>query len=191
MTEIIDNINNILFWVFLYVLLWQVYYLLFNKAIPNITTAPAIRKAIIKKLKGLDLKNPTIYDLGCGNGLFTREIAQELAGVNMIGVEIDQIAYWRAALMKKIKGIKNLSYIKNDFYNINLSNADVVFFFLVGRDMSFIRNKLEKDLKSGAIVITNKFEMGGTWKPLEVCETKTLAPAQKTFYIYQYQPNKT
>ncbi len=187
MTDIIYHINNVLFWIFLYVLLWQAYYLFFNKGIPNITTAPAIRKAIIKKIKDLGLKNPIIYDLGCGNGRFTREIAKNIPNSHVIGVEIDKIAYYKALFVQKWGDYPNISYIKDDFYNIDLSNADIVFFFLVGRDMSFIREKLEKDLKAGAIVITNKFQMGGAWEPLGEYCVKTLAPAQKTFYIYSNQ----
>lgn len=191
MTEIsflnIDHINMVLFWVFLYILLWQAYILLFNKSIPNITTAPAIRKQIIKKILKLALKNPVIYDLGCGNGKFTREMAKKIPNSRIIGVEIDKIAYFKANLVQKFKKLPNISYIKDDFYNIDLSNADIVFFFLVGRDMSFIREKLEKDLKPGATIITNKFQLGGQWQPLEKCNVKTLAPAQKTFYIYANQ----
>lgn len=187
MTEIIDHTNVVLFWVFLYILLWQAYYLFFNKGIPNITTAPAIRRAIIAKINNLNIENPVIYDLGCGNGKFSREIAKNIPNSHIFGVEIDQIAYFKAIFIQKFNYLTNISYINDDFYNIKLSNADIVFFFLVGRDMSFIREKLEQDLKPGAIVITNKFQMGGAWRSVEDCTVKTLAPAQKTFYIYANQ----
>lgn len=191
MNDAIDFINNILFWIFLYVLIWQTYYLLFNRGIPNITTAPAIRKAIIKKIKGHPRQSLLIYDLGCGNGKFTREMAHALPKARIIGIEVCKIAYRTAALMKKLTGLQNVSYIKDDFYKVDLSNADIIFFFLVGRDMHLIREKIEKDIKSGTWVITNKFQMGGNWKPVETCTIKTLAPAQKTFYVYEYQPETT
>jgi len=144
MAETIDFINSILFWVFLFVLIWQAYYLLCGKGVPNISTAPAIRRAIIEKLKGLSAENPVIYDLGCANGQFTREIAKAM-----------------------------------------LSNANAIFMFQLGRDMGDMRPKLEKDLKPGTLVIANKFKIGGEWEPAEVITVKTLAPAQKTFYVYE------
>ncbi len=191
MIDIIDFINNILFWIFLYVLLWQGYILFFNKGIPNITTAPAIRKAIIEKLKTHPKATPVIYDLGCGNGKFSREMARALPHAQIIGIEICNIAFLQAVIMKKITSLKNITYIKDDFYNIDLSNADIVFFFLLGRDMGFIREKIEKDVKSGTWVITNKFQIGGHWKALETCSIKTLAPAQKSFYVYEAHTPQT
>jgi precorrin-6B methylase 2 len=185
MSETIDFINSILFWVFLFVLVWQAYYLLFGKGVPNISTAPAIRKAIIEKLKDLKSKNPIIYDLGCANGQFTREMARALPHAQIIGIEISKMEYLQAVFLKKLLRIKNVSYIKSDFYKVDLSNADAVFMFQLGRDMGDMRPKLEKDLKPGTLVIANKFKIGGNWEPVEVCTIKTLAPAQKTFYVYR------
>jgi len=185
MAETIDFINSILFWVFLFVLIWQAYYLLCGKGVPNISTAPAIRRAIIEKLKGLSAENPVIYDLGCANGQFTREIAKAMPHAQIIGIEISKIEYLQAIFFKKLLGIKNVTYIKSDFYDVDLSNANAIFMFQLGRDMGDMRPKLEKDLKPGTLVIANKFKIGGEWEPAEVITVKTLAPAQKTFYVYE------
>jgi len=77
----LDIINDALFWILLFVLIWQAYILIFNGGIPNITTAPAIRKAMIQKLKTKQEQQDTpliIYDLGCANGVFVRKIAQAI-----------------------------------------------------------------------------------------------------------------
>lgn len=185
MTEAIDFINSILFWVFLIILIWQAYYLLCGKGVPNISTAPAIRKAIIEKLKGLKGQNPIIYDLGSANGRFTREMARAMPHATIIGIEISTIEYLQALFFQKLLRLKNITYIKSDFYKVDLSNADAIFMFQLGRDMGDMRPKLERDLKKDTLVIANKFKIGGNWQPIETVEVKTLAPAQKNFYVYR------
>jgi SAM-dependent methyltransferase len=185
----IEFINNILFWICLFVLLWNAYFLLFNQGIPNIKTAKAIREKIIAELKKeiaqSGKENFTILDLGSGNGTLTRHIAKEIPKANVIGLEINKIAYWHSLFFKKIQNIKNLSYRNVDLYKTNISEADAVVMFLLGSFMKDIREKLEQDLKKGAFVFSNKFKINGDWEPLETFDIKTLAPNQKTFYKYQ------
>ena len=184
-----DAINDILFWICLFVLLWNAYYLLFNDGIPNIKTSKAIRKRIIVELKK-ELQNSnkdtfTILDLGSGNGTFSRHIAREIPEATVIGIEINKIAYWHSCILQKFQKIKNLSYRNADLYKTNIGEADAVVMFLLGTFMKSIREKLEKDLRSGTFVFSNKFKINGDWEPLEIIDVKTLAPNQKTFYKYQ------
>lgn len=184
-----DTINDILFWVCLYVLLWNAYFLVFNRGIPNINTAPAIRKkaaALLKedfKRRGKDTY--TVIDLGSGNGNFSRHIARAMPQARVIGIDIDRIAHFRANLARRLCGLKNLEYRRGDFYEQDLSGADAVVLFLLGTLMGRIRPKLERDLKDGALVISNKFAIGGDWVPVDVLEVKTLYPHQKKVFVYR------
>ncbi len=183
-----DSINDVLFWICLYVLLWNAYFLLFNQGIPNIKTSKAIRERIIRELK-LEIQksnNPdfTIIDLGSGNGTFTRHIAREIPNAKVIGIEINKIAYLLSRFIAKIQKINNLSYRNADLYKTNIGEADAIVMFLLGTFMKDIREKLEKDLKTGTLVFSNKFKINGDWKPVETIDVKTLAPNQKTFYKY-------
>lgn len=184
----LDTINDILFWICLYALLRYAYILLFNKAIPNIRTAPAIRKKVIGlfQKEAKKKKDFTIFDLGCGNGHFTREIATAMPNAKVIGIEISKVAYWKCLFLKRLKGLKNLEYINADYFSADLKQANAVFTFGMGEVMEQVKEKLETDIAPKTLVISNKFPIRDKkWKPVDTIDIETLAPNQKTIHIYR------
>src|SRR3989338_9544577 len=112
----VDNVLRLIFlsFVFLYS-----FFQIFNKGIPNIRTAPAIRKRIIELLKIEVAKyngsEPfTIVDMGSGNGLFTREIARAFPEARVIGLEISKTALAWSRRFKKLHKLNNIDYIDQD-----------------------------------------------------------------------------
>ena len=187
--SIINIIYHVSFWFLLLMLAWQAYNLIFNRGVPNIRTAPAVRKKIIELLKAdftaRGKKPYTIIDLGSGNGLLTREIAAAMRDVRVIGIEISapQVA-WSLRQKQKLK-LDNLDYEKADFLRRDLSEADAVVFYLVSTLMESVGKKLHKDLKPGTLVISNRFRLGDGWVPNEVVEVKTFYPHQKKVNVYR------
>lgn len=185
----IDTINTVLFWICFYVLLWNGYFLLFNKGIPNITTAPAIRRKIVEILRedcaSQGNGSYNVIDLGAGNGSLTRSIARGLPQAQVTGIDICSIANFKARMMMRLSGLRNLEHKRADFYDCDISKADAVVMFLLGSLMGRIREKLESDLKDGTLVISNKFPVGGDWVPLAEIDVRTLYPHQKKLFIYR------
>ncbi len=181
-------VENIIFYAALYVLLWNAYFLTINKGIPNIRTAPAIRKKMVELIAAdMSRKNKqeyTIIDLGAGNGDLTRFIARSLPQARVIGVEIDKLAYWKACVLKKMSRCKNLEYWNKNFHDADLAQADATTMFLLGTLMTSIRATLENKLKTDTLVLSNKFPVGGDWKADKVLDIETLYPHQKTLYVY-------
>mgnify|MGYP001185017565 CR=1 FL=1 len=182
--------DNILRWMLLFLLLVDAYALVFNKGIPNIRTAPAIRKRIIKLLKEEAAKHTrpepfTVVDMGSGNGLFTREIARALPEARVIGLEISKPALAWSNMFKKLGGLKNLEYVGQDFFSYDLGHADAVVMYLTIYQMETIGKKLHTELRSGALVTSNRFCLGDGWEPEDSISVKTLYPHQKTFHIYR------
>lgn len=184
-----ELINNILWWCLWSVLLLQAYVLLFNKGIPNFKTAPPIRRAIIDILKKHvnDKKSQrfTIVDLGCGNGKFTREIAKALPDTTVMGVEIAKIPYIQACFWRKMKNLKNLYYVNADFNDFDTGDVDVVVMYLDAPFMKDMEDKLKRELKSGALVISNSYRFRKNWDPVETHDVKTYRHAQGRFYVYR------
>ncbi len=182
-------LNPFLLAVGLYLLLWNAYFLVFNKGIPNIKTAPAIRAEIIKRLKIIAEESNeekfTIIDLGCGNGHFSKEIATAIPNAHVVGIEIDKISYWKALWLQKRSNLPNLEFCNADFYKTDISETNAVVMFLLGTLMKGIRAKLESDLKEGTYVFSNKFKVGGDWKAMEEVDVDTKWPNQKTFFVYK------
>jgi hypothetical protein len=157
--------------------------------VPNIRTAPAIRKRIIEFLKS-DYESkgrPRVYkiiDMGSGNGLLTREIARALPGAQIVGLEIATMAFRWSVIFARIQGFKNLSYHQCDFTAYDISNADAITVFLTIYNMGAMGQKLKAEMKPGAIATSNKFKLDG-WEPLESLSIRTLYPHQKNLYFYR------
>jgi SAM-dependent methyltransferase len=184
-------INHILATLCGWLLLWNAYILIWNKGIPNIRTAPAIRKRIIEVLRADQAareKMPyVVIDLGSGNGLFTREIARALPEAHVIGIEISALAYRWSLFFQRLCGLKNIEYRRADFNAVNLGEADAVVMFLHVYFMEAIGKKLHAELKPGTLATANKFPLRDGWEPVETIEVKTLYPHQKMLYVYRQE----
>ena len=72
--------------------------------------------------------------------------------------------------VKKIKelGLEDrVKVIHGNFFEVDISEADVVFLYLLTSVNERLRPKLEKELKPGARVVSHDFEVLG-WKPVKV-----------------------
>lgn len=177
------------FWLLVFLIVLQIYILVFNKGVPNIRTAPAIRKKVIEILKrdfaARRKKNYTIIDLGSGNGLFTREIARALPGARVIGIETSPQQFTWATKLKRRCRLANLHYEKADFLARDLADADAVVMYLVSYLMEKVGCKLHKDLKKDALIVSNRFRLGDGWKPQKTIKVSTLYPHQKKVHVYR------
>ena len=182
-------LNHVLLALSLWVWLWNVYIFIFNRGVPNIRTAPAIRKHIIALLKeDMARKNGASYrivDLGSGNGLLTREIARALPEACVSGVEISFLAFRWAEFFRKASGLKNLTYVHGDFFKHDLGEADAVTVFLTKYDMIRVGEKLKRELKDDTLVTSNKFSLKTGWVAAKIMDVKTLYLHQKELYIYR------
>lgn len=182
-------INEILSWTLLFVLLWNGYILLFNKGVPNIRTAPAIRKKVIEILKedraarGKD--GYTIIDMGSGSGRFSRQMARSMPEARITGIEWSRLAYWYTSMCKRLFRLENLDYKRADFFGFDVSRADAIVMYLTIYEMGRMGQKLNRELKEGTLVISNRFRLGDGWEPDEVLHVKTLYPHQKQLHIYR------
>ncbi|MDE1151061.1 MAG: class I SAM-dependent methyltransferase [Micavibrio sp.] len=181
--------NHVLFCVALYLILYNVYMLVFNKGVPNIRTAPGIRKKIIALLKAdmaaRNLPAYTIVDMGSGNGLLTRKIAAALPDAKVVGLEISKQSVAWANMMKKRQKLDNLEYICTDFNAYDFSNVSAVVVFLSIYEMGMMGKLLNEKLKPGTLITSNRFKLGDGWQVKEHFKVFTLYPFQKNLYLYE------
>ena len=182
--------NHILFWVTLYLLSYNAYMLIFNKGVPNIRTAPAVRAKIIEILKADMAARPderpyTIIDLGSGNGLFSREIARAIPEAQVLGLEFSRQSIFWSQMMKRQHGLKNLDYKRADFFAYDVGIASAVVLYLSIYEMGRVGVKLNKELKPGTLVTSNKFQLGDGWEPREIVEIDTIYLHQGKLNVYR------
>ncbi|MBI2404878.1 hypothetical protein HYV22_01715 [Candidatus Gottesmanbacteria bacterium] len=98
----------------------------------------------------------TVYDLGSGDGRLLFLTSQK--GANAIGLEINPfLVIW--TWMKKIFSPyrSTITVRWQNFWKVNLADADIVFVYLLPWRMEKLAAKLKKELKPGSLVISNSF----------------------------------
>ena len=111
-------------------------------------------------------KKQKMADLGSGNAKILIEFAKR--GVEAHGFEINPILVWLSR-----KRIKNLHLQKKafihwkNFMKSDLSKFDIITSFQISYIMPGLENKLKKELKKGAKIISNTWKFPN-WKPKRI-----------------------
>jgi len=106
----------------------------------------------------------TLFDLGCGDGRLIILAAKEL-GANAVGIELREDLIERAKTEIKRLNLENkVKIIQANFFDVDISNANVVTLYLTSSANERLRPKLEAELKPGSRVISHDFKVPG-WKP--------------------------
>lgn len=101
----------------------------------------------------------TVYDLGCGDGTALNIAAKEF-GAKGVGIEIDPLRYLISKIRFKINGLnKKIKIIRRNFYDVDTSDASVVFVYLVPNALERLRPKLLKELKQGALLVSLRYKI--------------------------------
>jgi SAM-dependent methyltransferase len=127
-------------------------------------------KKAIREIFGLAQIKPgqKLYDLGAGDGK-ALIIAEKEFGAKAVGFELAPIIYAMARLNLFFHGIKKVRLYCKNFYNQDLSDADIVFCFLSIHAMARLEPKFKKELRPGAKIISYSFSLHG-WTPKKVIE---------------------
>jgi hypothetical protein len=111
-----------------------------------------------RALKEADLRpDESFYDLGAGNGKVLA-VAEKEFGAKATGFEISIVPYMIGRLNLLIKRSR-AKLIKQNFWNADISDADVVFCFLIPRTMQKMEDKLKAELKPGTRIVTYAFPL--------------------------------
>jgi len=147
--------------------------------VPYVPTKKRVMHKILKEAKLK--KGDNFYDLGCGDGRMLIE-AEKQKKVNAHGYEIAPLVYFLALFRKLFTNSKAKIHFKN-FFNENLQSADVIFCYLMPRELKKLAKKIRKECKKGTRIISNTFKIKGL-KPVKIIkkDEKTKTP---TLYFYK------
>ena len=140
---------------------------------------PTWKSDVDRFLKLANIKpGDKVYELGCGDGRITCAAAK--AGANAVGYEVSLFPFSIALIRKFLSPHKKRTKLRyQDFWFKNLSDADVVYFFLMEKVYDKLKAKLEKELKPGTKVIAYVWPIPG-WEP-DVVDTMKDKP---NLYVY-------
>jgi cyclopropane fatty-acyl-phospholipid synthase-like methyltransferase len=109
--------------------------------------------------------NDHLVDLGAGDGRIVIAAAREF-GAKALGVELHPDRF--SIIRNSATSLKpNLSVVRQNLFQTDLSNADIVTMYLLPSVNAALRKKLERELHSGARVVSHDFSVPD-WTPKRV-----------------------
>ncbi len=104
-------------------------------------------------------KGEMVYDLGCGDGTALITAAKEF-GAKGVGIEIDPIRYWVSRIRFQKSGLaNNLKVIRDNFFNQNIKDADVIIVYLIPKTLERLLPKFKQELKKGTRIVSFVYEI--------------------------------
>lgn len=148
---------------------------------PYVPWVPTRDKVIDRIFKLVELSERDVfYDLGCGDGRVAVEAAKRY-GAKAVCIEIRQDLVEKAIKRVKKEGVEDLvKVIHGNFFEIPLSDATVVYMYLLTSVNRLLKPKLKRELRIGTRIITLDFEIPG-WRPVHV---ENSGGWQGTIYLY-------
>ncbi|MGC8596304.1 MAG: class I SAM-dependent methyltransferase [Thermocladium sp.] len=124
-------------------------------------------EVVVKRMLQLANVKPgeVLFDLGCGDGRIIITAARDF-GARAYGVEIRKDLYEQCVRRIKELGLEDrVTVINGNFFEVPVSEADVVTMYLLTSVNERLKPKLEKELRPATRVVSHDFEMIG-WKPI-------------------------
>jgi cyclopropane fatty-acyl-phospholipid synthase-like methyltransferase len=133
--------------------------------------APFVQTPLEVAKKMLDLSQikpgEVLYDLGCGDGRLIILAAKDV-GAKSTGIELREDLVERARTeIKRLNLEDRVKVIQGNFFDVNISDANVITLYLTSSANERLRPKLEAELKPGARVVSHDFKVPG-WKPIGI-----------------------
>jgi len=128
---------------------------------------------VVKKMLELAKVKPgeIVYDLGCGDGRIIITAAKDF-GAYAVGIEIRKDLVEQCIRKVKELGLEDrVTIIYGNFFEVDISDADVVTLYLLTSINEKLKTKFIKELKPSARIVSHDFEIVG-WKPHLVKEVK-------------------
>jgi len=125
-------------------------------------------------------KSDVFYDLGCGDGRLVFFV-NKYFGLKSYGVELNPLLHWFAILKSRHLKLKNTHFIKKSFFDVDLSNATIIYLFLFPEVVEKLSTKLKKECRRGTIIISHGFRLNWLEKK------KFLELKEKPFATHYYR----
>lgn len=147
----------------------------------DLPTSRRTARALVKIISQIKPDAKNFYDLGCGRGTLILTMKKKLPHLVVYGIDNSRIRVFFARLKslilnRKVK-IKREDVLKTDF-----KNADIIYTYLWYDMMPALEQKLQKELKQGAIVITNTSKFPN-WEPMQKIRTYPKLSGTQDFEI--------
>lgn len=133
--------------------------------VPYVPTSTAVVDAMLD-LAEVD-SSDVVYDLGCGDGRIIIAAARQ-RGARGFGVDINPDRIADANRNAEREGVTGqVRFEVGDFFETDIKEATVVMLYLMTRVNEQLKPKLLSELAPGTKVVSNTFDFGEGWDPVE------------------------
>lgn len=151
----------------------------------DLPTSQRATRALIEIVKQYRPDAKNFYDLGCARGALALTVKKALPHLEICAVDNSAVRVFFAKLKSMILG-RRIDFRKQDIFKTDLNRADIVYAYLWYDLMPALEQKLQNELKPGAVVITNTSNFP-TWRPIHKVITHpkiSKPPDFKTLFVY-------
>lgn len=139
-------------------------FLIYTVIIGDILGAPFVsssKEKVKRMVRAAGIKHgERVYDLGSGDGILLFEAIKQ--GAQTIGFEVNPfLTWWSRFKARRLKVHDRMTVHRKNFLSADLRDADVVFMYLWPKTNARLREKLKRELKAGARVVSNVFPIPG------------------------------
>ena len=159
-----------------------VLYSLYNGISP-MPTSPKVKHQLLHVLSQNEIQG-TICELGSGWGTLAFALARRFPKCRIIAYENSLVPYIYSQIYKLVIKTENLHIKQENFFNVPLSEADVIVCYLSPNIMACLQPKLESELRQGTLVLTNTFALP-SWIPQQTVEVEDLYGTKIYIYLNQ------
>lgn len=133
--------------------------------------------------------NSVVYDLGSGDGRVLFHLYKTNRQASYTGIEKASFPMFLSRVSNffhKKKNKSDIKFIKDDFFNTDLSNATHIFTYLYPNIMDDLLSKFDKELKPGTKLVSMSFHFT-TKREKEILELKKSKwGLARKIYIYEF-----
>jgi len=141
--------------------------------------------AVAEKMLELAKVEPddVVYDLGSGDGRIVILAAQKF-GAHAVGVELDANLYEKSSQRIRELGLQDRArIIHENMFEVNVRHATVVTLYLLTAVNERLRPMLERQLRSGARVVSHDFQVPG-WQPTQTIQVLSKNGVPSKIFLY-------
>lgn len=139
-----------------FLLLAIVYWNAFRTRVPLYLTGRKVEREILERLPEGKFE---FADLGSGLGGLVARLAQQKREGNFFGIEIAPLPF--AVGWGRCRQLANCEMAWGSYEKIDLSRFDFVYAFLSPVPMQALYEKARREMKHGAVFVSNSFEVPG------------------------------
>lgn len=161
-------------WTTFSVVMWSLH----NGIVP-MPTSPRVKKCLLSHLPYSFPQN--VLELGSGWGNLAFSLARHYPYSQVTGYETSPVPYFLSRFFHFFLRYPHLTFIRKDFFSVNFLEAHLIVCYLYPGAMQRLKEKLEKELNPGAVLVTHTFAIPG-WKPYQVVEVDDLYHTKIYFY---------